>query len=279
MKGNKIKKFIPPVKKRNTDDNTQATKVSQSLIPVNNDLKIDEIFCNNTGSDFRPGQANFDPTNQYLNQIHNGFDERPNEPYVEANDLCWSNFNQTYQYLNNNMTTIVHENYINHQIIIRNGVKMNKKHSLDGVILGSLKVLIDDNLVSSQNVTTDEISDGSSVKNLSQSRQESFCSVKSLKVYKNLDCNSFEGTADRYDILAEDFLNLFSEFNKPKDMEMPVAMSTQYGDIGLNIKYTDYLNTIDYRDTEMTAEENNTAMIILEMYPNENIIISKINKK
>lgn len=169
---------------------------------------------------------------------------------------------------------------------------LNKEFSLDGLILNSFNVLNDEDIqlyASQVSQKSDKMSQKSISDNIS--RNNSICSVTSLnKTYKNLDMKSFENIQNQNDFLAgnndklnndistvnnkepvNEFLKLFKNGNLNK-ITKAVPMSTQYGDMGLNYDYSDYIKKYGHleQDNHLNAEAEDTVRKILELYSNEN---------
>lgn len=141
-----------------------------------------------------------------------------------------------------------------------------KKKNIGSLISSTLNLLDDEEML--EHLSQESNSDQSSVKNLSLTRNQSICSVVSLdKTYKNLDCSSFKNT---YKIpQGNDFLELFKNYTSKK--VKPVALSTEFGEIGFNVKYSDYIKGLG-RIEDQTAEEKEAIRNILNMYPKENSV-------
>lgn len=170
---------------------------------------------------------------------------------------------------------------------------LNKEFSLDGLILNSFNLLNDEDIqlyASQVSQNSDRTSQKSKSDNIS--RNNSICSVSSLnKTYKNLDMKSFENIQNKNDFLSgnddklnnvniitvnnkepvSDFLKLFKNGNVTK-ITKAVPMSTQYGDMGLNYNYSDYIKKYGYveQDNHLNAEAEDTVKKILEVYSKEN---------
>ncbi|XP_053621355.1 uncharacterized protein LOC128681471 [Plodia interpunctella] len=154
-------------------------------------------------------------------------------------------------------------------------LKRNKKFKTDigDIIFGSLNVLNDEEI-------NQDLSDRSSL-NLSQSQNESFCSVKSLKkTYKDLDMKSFEVSSKanlakgNTEVMAhkiregDDFFNLFRN-NTIKNIGQPVAMSIETDDMGFKVKYAEYMKK-NMIEKEEFGGAKDVYFRILQMYPEEN---------
>ncbi|XP_045782402.1 uncharacterized protein LOC123878991 [Maniola jurtina] len=70
------------------------------------------------------------------------------------------------------------------------------------------------------------------------------------------------------------FLNLFKGGKCMKKFDKIVAMSTELGDKGLNVKYSDYIKQIG--NFEKTSDTSDVVSKILKMYPNDNKIRLKM---
>lgn len=169
-----------------------------------------------------------------------------------------------------------------------------QKNSLGGVILGSLCLLNDEETEFTQNLSQESATSDCTVKNLS--RIQSACSVISLnKTYKNLDVKSFEKVQDLktcennsmmeiqnevYHKIPEgnEFLKLFPPKSVPKKKKAKsIVMATEFGDMGFNMKYSDYIKNFGYNSTNLDGEERVTSLKILQMYTKENEIINNMN--
>lgn len=160
--------------------------------------------------------------------------------------------------------------------------KQSKETSLGGVIFSSLNVLNDDNLDNSQEVQiSTQLTNSSSVKNLSFSRNTSFSSVTTEnRTYMNLDfCNNVIDR-DSYNIpFGEDFCNMFNVKTLEETKVGPTAMSTNFGDMGFNVKYADFIRSTGYQEESFNGATHETVTKILTAYPKENKIFIKINFK
>lgn len=146
----------------------------------------------------------------------------------------------------------------------KNQLKKTKSVSLGGIFLESLNILNDELDSEIQTQSSDN-----SVKMLS--RDQSKCSVVSLKRYKDLDHNSNEV---RYDIPKGSDLHMLFK-NIPTSNNIKVAMDVTLGDMGFNRNYCDYKNT----DCNEDLEAAETYEMILKMYPKENKKIIDVRKK
>ncbi|CAH2229337.1 jg17086 [Pararge aegeria aegeria] len=185
--------------------------------------------------------------------------------------------------------------------------KSNTKFSLNGILLGSLNVLNDDGTdmpqaLFSQDFSQEQAKASQESKETILSRTESFNSVISInKIYKNLDMKSCENIQKEehnsvnsksqiefsfydansnndtdlnhnidYKIPTGDvFLNLFKAEKSRFGHDKMVPMSIQFGDIGLNLNYSDYIKGSGHFEE---ADTSDVVSKILEMYPKENEI-------
>lgn len=261
--------MVSKSKGRNSNRTTSKGKtnsLTQPLKTMNNDLNV-ELQCTQEMS---------------LIQYDNSNNNYPSLPTLSSNfDEIPASFG--YLSLNSEIGNTGDNSTIQPGDTELGPKKRSKKDpNIAGVILGSLNVLNDEEFPLSENLSQETQSDQSSVKNLS--RIQSFCSVTSLKkVYKNLDDKSFENdlnfepkNEDRKIPEGDEYLKLFK--NKPtkkKSRKFP-PMSIEFGDIGFNKKYSDYIKDVGFIPQQMQSDENDTFMKILEMYPNDNEIFIKM---
>lgn len=214
---------------------------------------------------------------------------KPTDGYIMSADAeCNNNIPITHTDLPNN-------DYQSPNNLTQNTSKIKtKKHSaFEGFILNSINLLNDDEIT--QNLSQDS---AISERSVSISRNDSITSVASLsKTYKNLDVKSFteppaksdeilcpkkkeNSTKACHEIPTDDcFLKLFEgrlERISSKDRKV---MTTELGDIGFNVFYTDYIKDVGNRqDCNAGADDAETILLILKMYPKENATV-KLDKK
>lgn len=215
---------------------------------------------------------------------------KPTDGYIMSTDAeCNNNIPITNTDLTNN-------DYQSPNTLNQNTSKIKtKKHSaFEGFILNSINLLNDDEI-------TQNLSQGSAIseRSVSLSRNDSITSVASLsKTYKNLDVKSFtepraksdeilcpkkrkeNSTKACHEIPTDDcFLKLFEgrlERISSKDRKV---MTTELGDIGFNVFYSDYIKDVGNRqDCNAGADDAETILLILKMYPKENATV-KLDKK
>lgn len=160
----------------------------------------------------------------------------------------------------------------------QNTTRTKNKTDLGGILFGSLNLLNNEEIDYSQETLTQ--SDNLSIQMLS--RNQSHCSVVSLKKYKDLDYNSNDNIVIQPNNMhtiprGKDFYKLFDTLLSNNYVKS-VAMDTNLGDMGFNVKYTDYIKSVGF-DAETNNEANETYEKMLQMYPEENKKISdkKIN--
>lgn len=297
----KAKKFVAPAKKSsNVDGNPTNKEPTQCLQPTlkTNVANLNQVEPNpiqdfeslNTPLQFlqnmNTGNMRIDmpQTPQYSNNAHT----YPNElttldDSLNIGSLDLFNLHQSLEKVDNTLedisNTLSHETYQKdsqeNSLIINKKVSLPQKiksNILSSIISSSLNILDDEDIIPTENLPLEAHSDQSSVKNLSQTQNQSICSVTSLsKTYKNLDCNSFQNGGYKIPD-GHDFLELFK--NHDCEKVKPFAMSTEYGDIGFNMKYSDYMKDFGLID-DLTEEEKVTKRKIINMYPNENSILMK----
>lgn len=290
----KAKKFVPPTKPIH-----KAEQKKQECI--NN---IQEASSRNTLNDTTSKSTTSEETTNSLLQASNIMNIDLYEQLQctqEQTVIQYDNFNNDFPNMSTFSAKFVENpanfNYLSvnsgigntedNSIIPLGGTERKPTPHIAGLILGSLNVLNDDEFLFSQNLSQETQSDQSSVKNLS--RVQSLCSVTSLKkIYKNLDVKSFENEPRNEDKKlpvplkdykipdGDEYLKLFK--NKPakkKSRKYP-PMSIEFGDMGFNKNYSDYIKDVGFVPEEMKNEENDTFMKILEMYPKENEIFIKM---
>lgn len=197
------------------------------------------------------------------------------------------------EYTESNYNNIGHSQVVNESLHVNNAIDSQEKtkitnkgvflpkrmlsNKLGSIISSSINILEDENTILEENFETfTQISnsDRCSVKSLSQNQNLSFCSVTSLsKTYKNLDCNSFKTDTHRIP-QGDEFFNLFKTNIVSSDDKKPVPMTTEYGDIGFNLKYSDYIKNVGEM-FERTDEEMDVVLKIVNMYPKENSLMKK----
>nr|XP_032525234.1 uncharacterized protein LOC116776210 isoform X2 [Danaus plexippus plexippus] len=163
---------------------------------------------------------------------------------------------------------------------------LNTEVLLDGIISTSVNILNGD-VPLSQDVTK-ELTQINQEPHTILSRAISIASVASLKTYKDLDMKSCDNflihtndfinhiNSSTHKIpVNEDYIHMFKT-NEPVRVKSFVPMSTQYGDIGLNKFYSDYV-----KESGHTADCNDNSIItkIIQMYPTDNRIFVCINIK
>lgn len=290
----KLKKFVPPIistphkkeqKKQERIDNIQAASNVNTLKENTSNTTTKDGTSKKTTSKEKPNSP-IQPT-KTMNNIHNELQCTQDRSLIQYSS-CSSKFGEypiNFDYLSMNSEVGNTEDSIIQPGNTECTQKRTKKDSnIAGVILGSLNVLNDEEFLLSENLSQETQSDQSSVKNLS--RIQSFCSVTSLnKIYKNLDVKSFESKDNQtpdsfskdYKIPeGEEYLKLFKNKPKKKKSRKYPPMSIEFGDIGFNKKYSDYIKEIGFVPAQMQADENDTFMKILEMYPEENEIFIKM---
>lgn len=156
----------------------------------------------------------------------------------------------------------INENY---QLKLKDSKK--KSVSLGGILLGTLNILNDD----IDSVIQTQESDKSSVKALS--RNQSKCSVVSLKRYRDLDHNSNDNLPIP---ISKDFNILLK--SAPIGNNIKVAMDITLGDMGFNRFYSDYIKSVGYHE-EVDPEANKTYELMLKMYAKENKKLIDVRKK
>lgn len=138
--------------------------------------------------------------------------------------------------------------------------------STGGLIFGSINLLNDIEL--SQELFSPSQKSDQPIKSLS--RNQSFCSVVSLdKVYRNLDVNSNENIDLEPKIPSQDELVKLFNNHVPIRSAKPVAMSLEFGDVGFNRKYSDFIKTSGPLE-EFDVGADATISKILELFPKEN---------
>lgn len=287
----KPKKFVPPVKNNIIEVNTNKTGFIDEIFTQNSQSTqyLTENFSKN--NDFVPSTQFTDtsindltqnvfpkPSNDIFSSNINSVDFIDNS-YGNIgydNDNIFEDINPV-SYVNEIPHTqdIVNENTFQEKVVSQKvSIPKRKEGILGCIISNSLNILDNEEIIPTD---LSQNSDKSSVKNLSQSQNQSFCSVTSLsKTYKNLDCNSFVN--DTYKIpQGNDFLDLFKNNTYKKVKYVP--MTIEYGDIGFNIKYSEYMKNQNGEVFEKSEEEIDTCTKIINMYPNENSILKrKLNK-
>ncbi|XP_050558355.1 uncharacterized protein LOC118279801 [Spodoptera frugiperda] len=278
----KPKKFVPPIKcttnsennisttnigpKHDSNQHLQPTSISnQDLITNVCDTSLTEISHNNNDIYTFPDLLTLENT--------------PNITNIE--------------YTESNYNNIGHSQVVNESLHVNNAIDSQEKtkitnkgvflpkrmlsNKLGSIISSSINILEDENTILEENFETfTQISnsDRCSVKSLSQNQNLSFCSVTSLsKTYKNLDCNSFKTETHRIP-QGDEFFNLFKSNIVCSDDKKPVPMTTEYGDIGFNLKYSDYIKNVGEM-FERTDEEMDVILKIVNMYPKENSLMKK----
>lgn len=282
-----LKKFVPPTKKAQHNDEQEKSDtaenqdISDGSVP-NGEISKERSSKSNTTTE------NTNTLTQDLNNL-NYLNEQ------NQNTKEWSQIQYNNNFLNlASYPFNIDENPTNFEAEIGNTVASNTEHrpkkrsnkepNIAGLILGSLNVLNDEELLLTQNISQETHSDQSSIKDLS--RVQSFSSVTCLnKVYKNLDVKSFEKppnidpkTKDYKIPEGQKYLKLFK--NKPKKNRSPefIPMSIELGDIGFDKKYSDYIKEVGVIPEDMQGDEKDTCLKILAMYPNENDILIKMKR-
>lgn len=284
---------------------TEAFKTNQALIKTQNeastsqtsDLLLTQMELSqmnlHLNQNFKPDNQNSLCTGQYMSQknINQGFSNvaEANPITMEYHDQlqsydtfhqtldCLQPFNPIDALIPSVVTTAHYQDSLCHNRAInmenyetyqpRNS---KKSFSLGGILLGSLNLLNDDDI--DLEIQTQE-SEKSSVKMLS--RNQSKCSVVSLKKYKNLDHNSNENLPNMIP-KEKDLCMLFK--SNPKSNKVKVPMDIMLGDIGFNRQYCDYIKNVGYHD-KVDAEANKSYELMLKMYENKNRKLIDVRKK
>ncbi|XP_063897980.1 uncharacterized protein DDB_G0283697-like [Helicoverpa armigera] len=279
----KPKKFVPPVKNNITEVNTNKTGYSDESLTQNSQLTQYLTENSSKTNDFVPF-TQFTDTTSINDSTQNVFPKPLNETFnsninsVDYVDNSYGNIGYDNDNIFEDINRVSYVNEIPHTQDIVNENTFQKKVSLPKRREGILGCIISNslNILDNEDIIPTDLSqnsDNSSVKNLSQSQNQSFCSVTSLsKTYKNLDCNSFIN--DIYKIpQGNDFLDLFKN-NACKKVKY-VPMTIEYGDIGFNLKYSEYMKNQNGEVFERSEEEIDTCTKIINMYPKENSILKK----
>lgn len=302
----KAKKFVPPVK--NTLNNEQnSNKSSNSQKQQSLDQRFQPTPNTNLTNQAKPNQSkNFESVNfnsqftQNVDVMNMGFDHNMSQitqnidsietyPNLLTNNsiimdrIDLFDTQQGIENVNNiiedisNTEILPHSqgSNLNEKNNIKNRVSLPprmKTNILGSIISSSLNILDNEHIIPTENLSLEAHSDPESLQTLSQNQNQSFCSVTSLsKTYKNLDSNSFKNGAHRI-LEGDEFCDLFK--NNFCEKVKPVAMSTEFGDIGFNTKYSDFMKDFGLID-EQTEEEKETCLRIVNMYPKENSILKK----
>lgn len=271
----KPKKFVPPTKCQVNQNNTSSGASDIQLINSGNNQNTLPSFDQTFGFNFQTQERNV------------------TENFMQENSISSQELEYSQDYTQASTQTQIKQDKVYNQ-------SQNTKRGKDtigGVIFGSLNVLNDvefalDYLSQSQNsqefnlTRSQELSQTQKsqegpyqtqksehcVKNLS--RHQSICSVASLKIYKDLDYNSNENINLKPKIPNEaDFLKMFKDYIPSKGLK-PVAMSLEYGDMGFNTKYSEYVKNVGCLE-EFDVDANATYSKVLDMYPIENKRVKK----
>lgn len=295
----KPKKFVPPTKSlmHKQEQKKQVCIVNYQEASHTNTLKgnaSNDITIENTNSTKAYQTINNDLTEYGQSQC------TQERSLIQFDDNCKDNFLNLSTFTSNLDENLASFDYLpmNSEIgnTLHNTVTPNvdserrlktknikKDSNIAGVIFGSLNVLNDDEFLLPQNLSQETQSDQSSVKDLSH--MQSFSSVTTLeKTYKNLDVTSFENYKDekipessKYKIPeGGEYLKLFKNKTKKKKCRKYPPMSIEFGDMGFNKRYCDYIKEVGFVPEEIQSEEKSTFMKILKMYPKENEILIKM---
>lgn len=258
----KSKKFVPP------------TKIS-TAIEKGDENATKNIDKNCTTSEKLPS---FNETFHHSNVLSNEIN------YLE--NLTLNDYDLTQNYNNGNLDN----NYTNISLP-KNSI--NKGNSFSGILTGSYNILNDENIILSQssthNFNISALSKSNSINEQSQNgsqNSDKFVhnlgqkepSIASLKVYKDLDAKSFENKTTEHKIpLGDDFLNLFKDKIEKKH-DKYIAMSVMSGDMGFNMKYSDFIKNSNTKGKE-NSEGHETYEMILKMYQKDNKKLIGMKKK
>ncbi|KAH9633733.1 hypothetical protein HF086_008755 [Spodoptera exigua] len=273
----KPKKFVPPIKSvKNNENSTLVTNIGSMR---ETDKHLQPISNLNQDHGTNVCDTSFTHISQENNNLSTFSDTLCKENDINNSEMMFIDTNyQPLAILHETNATGSQENtkVINKKVSLPKRMHSNK---LGSIISSAINVLEDEETLieeNFENLTQNSNSDRCSVKSLSQNQNLSFCSVTSLsKTYKNLDCNSFKSETHRIP-QGEEFLNLFKNDIVCGDVKKGVAMSTEYGDIGFNLKYSDYIKNVG-EIFDRTDEEKEIILKIVNMYPNENKDAEKEN--
>ncbi|XP_073964514.1 uncharacterized protein [Choristoneura fumiferana] len=287
------KKFVAPTKinndvKKGNEANLTGTLLDDELSDLNRSVK--NLSTNEITGNILP--VNFmDAISDNATELNfNTF--KPNDEYMLTGTEYNNNFANTAN------TDFPNNDYPNTNILTQSTPKAKtKKHSaFEGYIFNSINLLNDDEVP--QNLSQES---AVSEKSVAFSRNNSITSVTSLgKTYKNLDVKSFtepqvvkgdkiqcfsksteKSIKECHEIPTEDsFLKLFKgRFDVDSSKNHKVVMTTEFGDIGFNVFYSDYIKDVgNMEDCNAGGNDAETRVLILKMYPKENATV-KMNKK
>ncbi|XP_037871661.1 uncharacterized protein LOC119629570 [Bombyx mori] len=266
----KRKKFIPPTKCKKIQNNDDGTN-NRSNVGITNKCLDDTFYATHQLG------LNVESQNDQLDKMK----EVTTNVLVESSipsDCSQSNRFKNEYFHTHNVTgqacspniedslllkhkTDTHYTQSCGNVKVVNVDRKTKTDSLGGLIFNSINLLNDNNLTPC--AFTRE-SSSSTVTELS--RTQSTTSVISLKTYKNLDDKSF--TVNHNIPSGAEYFELFNN-SLVKKIFTPVVMTVKYGDIGFNMKYSDYMKTAGPME-HVNPEVNDTINKIITMYPEEN---------